>query len=174
MLAIGALAIGALAIGTLAIGTLAIGRVAVAHAQPVPPSAPPALEVVLEPAPHLVVGDHAEVVARVRLGGGAGRPLLVTPSVEGGAVEVVRGRLMHGDAEDPAARELRFRIPIVARTVGMAVLRVRVDGFSCRDGRCSALSVEASVALEVRAVADPSREPGTRPPGLRDDAAVRR
>nr|MDQ3036842.1 hypothetical protein [Myxococcota bacterium] len=94
------------------------------------------------------------VIARVQLGDGAGRPMMLTPSTEGTAIEVVRGRLTRADAEerqgtDDAVRELRFRIPIVARMVGTAVVRVRVDGFACRESRCHALQIEESVAIEV-------------------------
>lgn len=99
---------------------------------------------------HLAVGDRAEVIARVRLGHDAGTPLLVTPSSEGPAIEVVRGRLTRADGEqDPDLRELRFRIPLIARTPGTAVVRVRVDGYACRDGRCRAVVVEESLALDV-------------------------
>ena len=118
----------------------------IAHAQP----EGAAIEVALEPPSPLTVGDRAEVIARVRTSERAGAPLLVTPSSEGSAIEVVRGRLMRADAEDPRAGELRFRVPIVARAAGTAVVRVRVDGFACEAGRCEPLSLESSVALEVR------------------------
>lgn len=127
--------------------TLAASGLAVlAQAQPREPAA---IEVALEPPPRLSVGDRAEVIALVRTGERAGAPMLLTPSSEGSAVEVVRGRLMRGDADPSEGDVLRFRVPIVARTAGTAVVRVRVDGFACEAQRCLPLVVESSVALEV-------------------------
>ncbi|AKF05070.1 hypothetical protein DB32_002219 [Sandaracinus amylolyticus] len=108
----------------------------------------PAIEVALDPPARIAVGARAEVIVRVRAGERAGRPMLITPSSEGSAIEVVRGRLTRGDAED-ASGELRFRVPIVARTAGTAVMRVRIDGFECEAGHCRALVVEASAPIEV-------------------------
>ncbi|UJR82305.1 hypothetical protein [Sandaracinus amylolyticus] len=107
-----------------------------------------AIEVALDPPARLAVGARAEVIVRVRASERAGRPMLITPSSEGSAIEVVRGRLTRGDAEE-AGGELRFRVPIVARTAGTAVMRVRVDGFACEAGHCRALVVEASAPIEV-------------------------
>ena len=135
-----------------AIGTaLALAWVTVVHAQPIEAPEPPAIEVVLEPPARLAVGARAEVIARVRLREHAGRPMMLTPVTEGTAIEVVRGRLTRADADAPeASDDLRFRIPIVARMVGTAVLRVRIDGFTCRASRCSALQIEESLAIEVQ------------------------
>jgi hypothetical protein len=130
------------------VAAVVIACVASARAQPAERSV---IEVVLEPPARLGVGARAEVIARVRLGEDAGRPMLLTPATEGTAIEVVRGRLTRADADAQTddGGELRFRIPIVARMVGTAVLRVRIDGFACRDGRCTALQIEESVAIEV-------------------------
>jgi hypothetical protein len=111
----------------------------------------PPITITLEVPARVSLGDRAYVLARVRLGAHAGRPLLLTPTSEGRAIEIVRGRLSRADADaDPAApRELRFRVPFVARGVGTSVLRARADGYECRDGRCRAIQIEASVAIEV-------------------------
>lgn len=108
----------------------------------------PGVTVALEPPGELTEGDRAEVVAAVTIDPPNDLPLLVTPSSEGAAVEVVRGRLLRADAEDPDARPLRFRIPIVARGSGTAVLRVRAAGWVCEE-RCREATGEASVALRV-------------------------
>lgn len=108
----------------------------------------PGVTVALEPPDGLTEGDRAEVVAVVRLAPPNDLPLLVTPNSEGAAVEVVRGRQLRADAEDPEARPLRFRIPIVARSSGTAVVRVRVSGWVCEQ-RCRQATGEASVALRV-------------------------
>jgi hypothetical protein len=116
-----------------------------AEAQPAP-----ALTVTLSPPERLAVGDRAEVIATVSLTPRSEGPILVTPISEGAAVEVVRGRLSRSDAEDPAASPLRFRIPIVARGPGTAVLRVQALGYACRPSRrCRALETSSSVVLRV-------------------------
>ncbi len=131
---------------TLALAFLLAG--AVAHGQESSSEDGP-IEVVIDPPARVVLGDRGEIAARVALSEGAGTPLLVTPTSEGPAIEIVRGRLVRADAEDATARPLRFRIPFVARTVGTSVVRVRVDGFACALERCRAVQVEASVAIEV-------------------------
>jgi len=108
----------------------------------------PGMRVTLEPPEGLTEGDRAEVVAVVELDPPNDLPLLVTPTSEGTAVEVVRGRLLRADAEDPGALPLRFRVPIVARGSGTAVLRVRASGWICAE-RCRAATGAASVALRV-------------------------
>jgi hypothetical protein len=95
-------------------------------------------------------GDHAEVVVEVHVDAAARGPLLVTPSVDGAAVEVVRGRLFRFDAEDPDADPLRFRVPITAMSIGTAVLLVRVDGHACEGTHCEPVEAEARRAIEVR------------------------
>jgi hypothetical protein len=76
--------------------------------------------------------------------------LLVTPSIDGASVEVVRGRLFRFDAEDPAADPLRFRVPVLARSIGTAVLSVRVDGHACEGTRCDPVDAEATARIDVR------------------------
>ena len=97
----------------------------------------------------LHVGDRFEVVALVSPPGEASHPLLLTPSSEGTAVEMVRGRLMRSDADDPSARPLRFRIPAVARAAGDSLLRVHVLTYRC-DESCH--PVEAEAVGRVRAL----------------------
>lgn len=112
---------------------------------------PDDLSVQLDAPPSLQAGDRAEVVARVS---GAGpHPLLLTPRSEGTAIEVVRGRLMRADARDSRAGILQFRIPIVARSAGTAVLRVVVAGYACAD-RCRLVRAESSSVLRVTTSAE--------------------
>lgn len=103
--------------------------------------------VTLEPPERLVEGDTATVVAIVTVGPDV--PVMLTPASEGTAVEVVRGRLLREDADDPTAATLRFRVPVVARGPGTAVLRVRVRSFSCPDRSCEPTSAESSVVVRV-------------------------
>lgn len=93
------------------------------------------------------VGDHFEATVDVRAPAGD-TPVLVTPSEEGDAVDVVRGRLLRADAEDPAAKVLHFRIPLVATERGTAVIRVRVNTFDCAV-RCKPVTEEARALVNV-------------------------
>jgi len=76
-------------------------------------------------------------------------PVMVTPGAEGAAVEVVRGRLLRPDAEDPAASPLVFRIPIVAREPGPARVRAAVQTFRCEGDDCEPIQGEAQTDLRV-------------------------
>jgi hypothetical protein len=106
----------------------------------------------------LVEGAREELRAIVTFASPNSRPLLVTPASEGDAIEVVRGRLLRTDAEDEASDPLVFRIPIVARAVGTATVRVRVRGYvctTCPEGasdcrrRCRSVIASAEVTLRV-------------------------
>ncbi|MCB9600560.1 MAG: hypothetical protein H6721_16695 [Sandaracinus sp.] len=99
-----------------------------------------------EPSP-LHVGDRARLVLVVDVAPDV--PVLVTPTHEGRAVEVVRGRLARADALEPDARPLRFPVPIVARERGAGVVRARVTSFVCEGDDCRPTEGEARVALRV-------------------------
>ena len=118
--------------------------VAPAHGQPL-------VDVLrLEGPPELIAGQRAMVVAEVDVA--PELPLLVTPRSEGTALDVVRGRLTRGDALDSDTRPLQFRIPVVARTAGTAILRVHLTTFRCDDhDECVPVEAEASLTLRIRA-----------------------
>ena len=108
------------------------------------------LQVVVTVPNDVRVGDRAVLVVDVALPKGALGPLLVTPRALGGAVEVVRGRLMRSDAlkgEHPED-SLRFHVPIVARSPGTALIRVHVAAYVCED-RCRAVEVEVQRSVLV-------------------------
>ena len=116
------------------------------------------LRVEIEPPTDLHQGDRAEAVVRVY---GAGEhPLLLTPRSEGMAVEVVRGRLLRADARDPSATVLELRVPLVARAVGTAVLRVHAAGYAC-EARCRLVEVEASAPVRVAPARVEAEQKGT-------------
>jgi hypothetical protein len=123
-------------------GCLVLAATAFAQTQP--------LTIVVGEVSVLSPGAHAEVVVEVHAEDAARGPLLVTPSVDGAAIQVVRGRLFRFDAEDPEADPLRFRVPIAAMSVGTAVLLVRVDGHACEGTHCEPVEAEARRAIEVR------------------------
>jgi hypothetical protein len=97
----------------------------------------------------LARASHASVPVLVSVPAGDATPLLLTPSVEGSAVEVVRGRLLRSDAKPLADGRLRFEVPVVARSEGTAILRVDVSSYVC-DPRCRASAASASRVLHVR------------------------
>jgi hypothetical protein len=113
-----------------------------------------AVEVSLEaPSAPVRVGDPFEIVAHVRLRGGARGPWMLAPTSDGPAVEVVRGRLLSIDAdvlEDADGQvHARLRIPVLARATGTTVLRARVEAYGCREARCRPIDGEGSLVLEI-------------------------
>jgi hypothetical protein len=85
----------------------------------------------------------------VELANGASAPLLLTPRIEGSAVELVRGRLLRADARVLDATHLRFELPVVARSEGTAILRVEVTTYLCTT-RCRRVLASESRVLHVR------------------------
>lgn len=137
-----------------------------ALASPASAQSGPTLRVEIEAPEALREGDRRAVIARVH--GAGAHPLLLTPRSEGTAVEVVRGRLLRAEARDPAADVLEFRVPVVARSSGTAVLRVEAAGYTC-ERRCRLVRAEASLVLNVAPAARSHRKgkQATRPPGER-------
>ena len=97
----------------------------------------------------LVVGTAAAIDVLVRTAEGPEQPLLLTPTAEGEAVRVVRGRLLRADAARTPEGELRFAVPIVARRAGTSVLRVELLTYQCTNAGCTAVRVSASQILQV-------------------------
>lgn len=103
------------------------------------------------PARELRANEPFEVVATIRFGPGTRGPFLLTPTSDGPAVEILRGRFSGIDAEPAAegAREVTLRMPMFASVAGDTVLRAHVDAFACEAGRCRAARAEASRAITV-------------------------
>jgi len=105
--------------------------------------------------PRIAEGDRFVMEVVVTRGPATrGQPLVLTPTAEGDAVEVVRGRFFPHDARPPDAEPLRFEVPCVARTRGTGVVRVEVRTFACPPGdrpgaRCRPVTVDAARALRV-------------------------
>ena len=113
-------------------------------------AAPTALQIRLQPQPQLVRNAHAPIAVLVQLPNASkDLPLLLTPRIEGDAVELVRGRLMRSDAKQSDATHLRFEIPVVARSEGTAILRVSVSTYLCAES-CRRIEATTSAVLEVR------------------------
>jgi hypothetical protein len=98
--------------------------------------------------PRLVVGRVGAIEVTVRIAGADRQPLLVTPSVEGEAVRVVRGRLLRDDAARSEGTTLTFALPLSARRPGAALLRVSLLTYVC-DTSCRELRADASRMLHV-------------------------
>jgi hypothetical protein len=109
------------------------------------------VRVELAPERMLRAGTHTAIEVIVHVPAGNDSPLLITPSVEGEAVEVVRGRLMRPDAKPVEGDEtrLRFEIPVLARSEGTAILRVDVTTYVC-ERVCERVQIRASEVLRVR------------------------
>jgi hypothetical protein len=109
------------------------------------------VRVELAPERLLRAGSHTAIEVIVQLPEANDAPLLLTPSVEGEAVEVVRGRLMRPDAKplegDPT--RLRFEVPVLAKSEGVAILRVDVTTYVC-ERKCQRVVLRASQVLRVR------------------------
>jgi hypothetical protein len=126
----------------LAMLTLGIAARAIAAA--------PELQISLRPEQHLRRDAHTAIEVIVQLPeGSADLPLLLTPRIEGAAVELVRGRLLRSDAKLVERGRLRFEVPVVARSEGTAILRVSVTTYVCEDS-CRRVEATTSAVLEVR------------------------
>lgn len=108
------------------------------------------LKMTLQPEQHLPRNAHTSIAVSVELPIGRDNlPLLLTPRIEGAAVELVRGRLLRSDAKQIDATHLRFEIPVVARSEGTAILRVHLTTYLCAE-TCRQVEVTASAVLAVR------------------------
>ena len=110
------------------------------------------LLVLLDSPDTLQLGDRTSVAVTVDLPANvrSDTPLLLTPSVDGAALEVVRGRLFRADATVLGPTRLGFQVPVVAQREGAAILRVEVSTYAC-SGRCRAISASAHKTLRVQA-----------------------
>lgn len=99
----------------------------------------------------LTTAAHAAIEVVVELPEGNDAPLLLTPSLEGVALEVVRGRLTRpdGKALDGKGTRLRFEIPVRARSEGTAILHVDVMTYVC-SRTCQRVVLRASQVVRVR------------------------
>jgi hypothetical protein len=78
-----------------------------------------------------------------------GQPLLLTPHVEGEAIELVRGRLLRADAKLEAPGRLRFSVPVVARRAGTAIFRIVLMTYACAP-TCEQVTAQAEQILRVQ------------------------
>jgi hypothetical protein len=98
--------------------------------------------------PQLRPGDVGSIEVRLESSSGDDWPLLLTPTIEGAAIEAVRGRLLRDDARRLGAGRLSFAVPLLARGVGTALLRIEVVSYRCDNG-CEPQRSVASRALRV-------------------------
>jgi hypothetical protein len=112
-------------------------------------AAPGSPELLIGAPPRLVVGAVAAVELTVRTPGTDRQPLLLTPSVEGEAVRMVRGRLLRDDAVRADGSTLVFALPLSARRPGAALLRVSLLTYGCDPTACQEVRADASRMLQV-------------------------
>ncbi|MFK8000341.1 MAG: hypothetical protein AB8H86_12135 [Polyangiales bacterium] len=74
--------------------------------------------------------------------------MLITPTSEGAAVVVARGRLQRRDGAVDGD-SLVVQVPIIAQHAGHALVRVHVETYACEGERCRAIEADTSVALDV-------------------------
>ena len=136
---------------SLALLMLSLGAPgAPAHGQrPEPPRSLEDAELLIGSPPRLVVGAVATIELTVRTAGPDQQPLLLTPSVEGEAVRVVRGRLLRDDAVRTDGGTLAFTLPLAARRPGAALLRVSLLTYRCDTTTCREVRADASRMLQV-------------------------
>lgn len=104
----------------------------------------------IEPPALLQTGDHASIAVHVTVAEDGAVPVVLTPSIEGTAVELARGRLSRADARRAADGSLRFEVPVIARGEGTAILRVELASYECKP-RCKQVVETASQPLRVAA-----------------------
>lgn len=74
--------------------------------------------------------------------------MLITPTSEGAAIVVARGRLQRGDGSMDG-EDLVVQVPIIAQGAGHALVRVHVQTYTCAGERCRAIEADADIALDV-------------------------
>jgi hypothetical protein len=111
-------------------------------------TAPP-LRIEIKGDSSLARGSHASVPILVELADPKSGPLLLTPSIEGAAIELLRGRLLGADAKTLDETHLRFELPVFARSEGTAILRIELSAYECSQ-RCRRVSASDSRVLIVR------------------------
>ena len=122
--------------------------------------ASPALRI--EGPPSLPIGA-SRVAVIVRLPQGPTMPLLLTVSVDGEALQVVRGRFLRADAKLEKSGELRFDVPVLARAPGIAMLRAELSTYRCEES-CQPVRARGDLQLLVEVGGDKSRQ-GAKTPG---------
>lgn len=120
-----------------------------ALALPVLVSADDAAQLTISPPAVLRVGDHVPLVLTLALPEDALGFVMLTPSSQGNALDVVRGRLLRADARNPEAKPLVFDLPVVAREAGTAIVHVRAAFYRCREQKCVQAEVQASESVRV-------------------------
>ena len=137
-------------IGALLVLTMDAPGASARDQRPQPAGTPPdAAELLIGAPPRLVVGAVASVELTIQTAGADRQPLLLTPSVEGEAVRMVRGRLLRDDAVRADGGTLIFALPLSARRPGTALLRVSLLTYRCDATSCREVRAEASRMLQV-------------------------
>jgi hypothetical protein len=102
----------------------------------------------------MLVGARLSVPITVHIDRKAGNridtmPVMISAHTAGRALDVVKGRLLRADALDPNANPLRFELPVVASSPGVALLTVTLLTYRC-GFRCEAIRSETTRQVLVR------------------------
>jgi hypothetical protein len=108
----------------------------------------PEVQVRIAPLATMAPGAHAQVVVTVEFAAPNAEPLLLTPSSQGVAVEVVRGRLSRSDAKSPSTTQLHFDVPVIARAEGTAIVHLELHAYVCH-ARCRRIVAVADQPVRV-------------------------
>lgn len=96
----------------------------------------------------LLDGSHVNIEVTVEFAAANDQPLLLSPSSQGAAVEVVRGRLSRSDARASTGNQVRFDVPVVAHGQGTAILHVELSAYVCST-RCKRVVSTADQVIRV-------------------------
>jgi len=94
----------------------------------------------------------SRIAVIVRLPKGPTMPLLLTVSVEGDALQVVRARFLRSDARLERSGELRFEVPVLAQAAGTALLRADLSTYRCEQ-TCQQERAQGALQIQITAPA---------------------
>lgn len=109
-----------------------------------------AVGLTLSPGTTLAPGERGSVWVTVQ-GAQALRnvPMLLTITLDGTAAELLQGRFLRGHGESSQGGEMiTFRVPILGRGGGAAVLWAELRSFRCGE-RCRAVQLEAQTRIQI-------------------------
>lgn len=112
-------------------------------------AADPNTRVQIDAPQELQVGARLSIPVSVQTDESDTTPVLLSATSAGRAINVVKGRLLRADAIDPHANPLRFELPVVAASPGVALLNITVLTYRCAF-RCEAVRTEATHQFLVR------------------------
>ncbi|HEX7481005.1 MAG TPA: hypothetical protein VF331_24595 [Polyangiales bacterium] len=112
------------------------------------PTAPAGVQIHVAAPETIPDGTHTAVTVTVDFAQPNDQPLLLTPTSQGSALEVVRGRLSRSDARRISETQLRFELPVVAHGEGTAIVHVELAAYVCKT-RCERVVASADQVVRI-------------------------